>query len=298
MINFGGLADFDVAALKRNATGEALLLPLNRIEPDPEQIRTTIDPAELQGLAASIKTMGLIQPICVRRHPDKKGYYIINVGERRWRACQLLSKSTIAAYIREDFDPFIQAAENIHREGLHPMDIARFVAKHELQGMTRADIARKLGTTASFITQVASLIDAPELLRQALNEGLVRDTRTAYMLAKAWNTHEDAVKTLLASDAPLSRETVARALAAPLTQAPADPVTKAKARRKKIKVTGKPWDALAVEVAGRKGRLPLRAGGEQAHADVWFDNGERAKVELSKIRLLTWTNFNETNSTS
>lgn len=291
MINFNGLADFDVAALKRNATGEALLLPLDKIEPDPDQIRTAIDPAELQGLAASIKSMGLIQPICVRQHPQKKGCYIINVGERRWRASQLLNLTTIAAYIREDFDPFIQAAENIHREGLHPLDVARFIAKHEQQGMTRADIARKLGTTASFVTQVASLIDAPEPLRQALNDGHVRDTRTAYMLAKAWSMHEDAVKTLLASQAPLTRDAVSQALAAPLKHTPVKPTANTQAPRIKSKGTGKPWNALTVEVTGRKGRLPLQAGSEQARAEVWFDDGERKDVELTEIRLLTWTTW-------
>lgn len=291
MISFDGLADFDVAALKRNATGEALMLPLNKIEPDPEQIRTTIDPAELQGLAASIKTMGLIQPICVRQHPQKKGYYIINVGERRWRASQLLKKATIAAYIRNDFDPFVQAAENIHREGLNPLDIARFIAKHEAQGMTRSAIARKLGIAASFITEVASLSEAPQPLLQALNEGRIRDTRTAYLLAKAWDSHGADVEILLAGSAPLTRETVSRALATPPAQVPEHSVRRTKVRRTKCAEMAKPWNALAVEVAGRHGHLPLRAGSGQTRADVWFENGEHESVELSEIKLLSWTTW-------
>lgn len=291
MINLSGLDDFDVSALKRNATGEALMLPLDKIEPDPEQIRTTIDPAELQGLAASIKTMGLIQPICVRQHPQKKGCYIINVGERRWRASQLLEKTTIAAYIRDDFDPFVQAAENIHREGLNPLDIARFVAKHESQGMTRSDIARKLGTAASFITEVASLSEAPQPLLQALNEGRIRDTRSAYLLAKAWDSQGTVVNMLLTGDAPLSRETVTRALVTPPAHTPAHPAKGSKGLRKKCAEIAKPWNAFAVEVAGRHGHLPLRAGDGETCGDVWFDDGERKSVELCEIKLLTWTNW-------
>jgi ParB family chromosome partitioning protein len=291
MINFNGLADFDVTALKRNATGEALILPLDKIEPDPDQIRTTIDPAELQGLAASIKTMGLIQPICVRQHPQRKGCYIINVGERRWRASQLLNKTTIAAYIREDFDPFVQAAENIHREGLNPLDIARFIAKHEAQGMTRSAIARKLGIAASFITEVASLSEAPQPLLLALNEGRIRDTRTAYLLAKAWNSHGADVNMLLAGSTPLTRETVSRALGTPPAHGPEQATTGTRARRTKCAEVAKPWNALAVEVAGRHGHLPLRAGDGQSRADVWFEDGARESVELSEIKLLTWTTW-------
>lgn len=287
MIDFTGLAEFDVAALKHDATGKALLLPLNKIESDPDQIRTSIDPEELQGLAASIESVGLIQPICVRRHPMKKDHYIINAGERRWRAVGLLKRPSIEAYIRDDVDPFVQAAENIQREGLSPKDLARFVTKHENLGMSRAEIARKLGKPKSFITEAAWLADAPKAVLAAIDQGRVPDTRTAYLLAKAWNSQGDVVKALLADKAPLTREAVSEALGGSFLHARMAPTEKKSAVPKGP--SAKPWNALAVEVKGRKGRLSLRPGPNRSSAEVWFDDGAREKVALSDIRLLTWT---------
>jgi hypothetical protein len=96
---------------------------------------------------------------------------------------------------------------------------------------------------------------------------------------------------LLAGSAPLTCKTVTRALVTPPAQVPEHSAKRTKVRRTKCVEVAKPWNALAVEVGGRHGRLPLRAGSGQTRADVWFEDGERESVELSEIKLLTWTTW-------
>ncbi|MGA8053704.1 MAG: ParB/RepB/Spo0J family partition protein, partial [Burkholderiales bacterium] len=215
MMTLDTLKGLDVASLMRDATGRPLALPVDKIEPDPDNIRTKIDPAALKALAETIQSEGLIQPISVRPHPKKKGHYLINAGERRWRAVKLLGRETIDAYVREPFDPYVQAIENLQREDLSALDLAQWVAKREADGESRATIARKLGKPASFITEAATLARAPTPIVAAFDSGQIPDTRTAYLLANAWDTHGATVRALLASDAPLTRAGVVSALAAP-----------------------------------------------------------------------------------
>lgn len=109
----------------RQGTADVLRIPTDMIEPNPFQPRMNFDQEALEELGESIRTLGLIQPITVRRKPD--GRYQIISGERRFRACRATGMEMIPAYIRDTDDQgMLEMAivENIQRENLDPIEVA------------------------------------------------------------------------------------------------------------------------------------------------------------------------------
>ena len=107
------------------ATADIMLIPVDLIEANPYQPRMSFDNEALEGLAESIRSLGLIQPITVRRKSSDR-YQIIS-GERRFRACRLAGLEEIPAYIRDTNDQgMLEMAivENIQREDLDPIEVA------------------------------------------------------------------------------------------------------------------------------------------------------------------------------
>ena len=106
-------------------TADVFRVPTGQISPNPYQPRLSFDSEELEGLAASIRTLGLITPITVRKIAENR-YQIIS-GERRYRACQMVGMTEIPAYIRETDDQgMLEMAivENVQRENLDPIEVA------------------------------------------------------------------------------------------------------------------------------------------------------------------------------
>ena len=106
-------------------TADVFRVPTSQISPNPYQPRLSFDSEELEGLAASIRTLGLITPITVRKIAENR-YQIIS-GERRYRACQMVGMTEIPAYIRETDDQgMLEMAivENVQRENLDPIEVA------------------------------------------------------------------------------------------------------------------------------------------------------------------------------
>lgn len=288
MVKFDALKDFDVSALMTGATGKALALPVSKIEVNPDNIRTkhSLDPVQLEELAATIKSQGLIQPISVRNNPAKKGFYVVNAGERRLRAVRLLGHVTIDSYIQDDFDPYVQAVENLQREELHPLDIARFVAAREAAGDSRTTIAKRLGKSKSFISEVAHLASAPQSIVKAFEDERI-DTRTAYLLTRHYLQSPETVQEWLAGDAPLTRLEVSTALVA-LKPSSKTAATERKRAARGSKSAGNGWNALAVTVRGRHGTLDLAPGTVPNQATVHFADGSQESVVLTQIALKHW----------
>lgn len=207
-LDLSGLEAFKASALLEDATGRPLELPLDAIDFDPKQPRRRVLTETLRELAETIKADGVLQPICVRPHPEHKGRYLINHGERRVRAARLAGLTTIPGFVREDVDPYAQAIENLQREDLLPLDVAAFVMEREQAGDSRAQIARRLGKPRSLITEVAELAQAPPLIRKVHDEGRCRDVRALYLLVRAHREQPQAVATLVAGNAPVTREQV------------------------------------------------------------------------------------------
>ncbi len=160
-------------------------VPLDRIEPNPEQPRLTFDEETLNELAASIIEHGVLQPILVR--PAEPGYYQLVAGERRWRAARIAGLEEIPALIDEiDDDTALEIAiiENLQREDLSPLDEAimyeRMTTEH---GYSLRRLAQKLGKDKGYIENRLRLADAPSEIKQLVS--LRKDTLSAaYELLK------------------------------------------------------------------------------------------------------------------
>src|ERR1700735_1967448 len=215
MGQFEGLKEFDVAALGRNAvsSGKPRELPVARIERDPDNIRRSFDEAAVIQLAETIKADGLLQAITVRRNPQKRDYFLISYGERRYRAVCLLASPTIAAVIDDNFDPYRQAIENLQREELDPLDIADWVEKREAAGDSRIMIAKRIGKPKSYISEIALLIKAPPAIREAFRSRRIPDIRSAYLLARRYDEDPAGVTTWLNGASPITRRILTKTLA-------------------------------------------------------------------------------------
>ena len=143
---------------------------ISMIEPNPNQPRRDFDEDALQELATSIRELGIIQPITVRKIEGSK--YQIIAGERRWRASQLAGLRTIPAYIVtvEDQNAMEMAlVENIQREDLNAIEIA-LAYQHlaETTGMTQAKISERVGKSRAAVTNYMRLLKLPAQVQMAL----------------------------------------------------------------------------------------------------------------------------------
>ena len=144
----------------------------DRLEANPFQPRTVMEPARLEELAASIRESGLIQPLLVRR---AGGRYQIIAGERRWRAAQRLGLATVPVVIRDvPDDRLLELAlvENIQREELSPLEEAQaFQRLHDEFRLTQEDVARKVGRDRSTIANTVRLLRLPAEVREMIAAG-------------------------------------------------------------------------------------------------------------------------------
>jgi ParB family transcriptional regulator, chromosome partitioning protein len=148
-------------------------LPVELIKPNPRQPRTRFDPETLSGLAESIGASGIVQPLLVR--PLADGSYELVAGERRWRAAQEAGLERVPAVIRDGAEPDgLQTAlvENMVREDLNPVDEARACAALvEDLGLTKEELARRLGRSRVAISNPIRLLDLPDAGLELLETG-------------------------------------------------------------------------------------------------------------------------------
>ena len=150
-------------------------IPVSQIEPNPFQPRKEFDEEALSELASSIKTLGLIQPITVRRiNPTK--FQIIS-GERRYRACRMAGVEKIPAYIRETDDVgMLEMAivENLQRENLDPIEIAlSFRRLIEECRLTQEEMAERVGKKRASVTNYLRLLKLSASAQYALKTGKI-----------------------------------------------------------------------------------------------------------------------------
>jgi ParB family chromosome partitioning protein len=154
--------------------GEFQMLPPEAIRPNPSQPRQEFDEPALAGLAESIRTAGVMQPIVVRPDPGGDGYLLV-AGERRWRAASRIALPGIPAVIRDVDDR--QAAEwalieNLQREDLNPLERAeafkRLIDDYQL---THQDIADTVGLDRSSVSNHLRLLELEEPIKAAVGAG-------------------------------------------------------------------------------------------------------------------------------
>ena len=159
----------------QQGSADILRIPVDLIEPNPFQPRMSFDQEALEELAESIRTLGLIQPITVRRKDD--GRYQIISGERRFRACRLSGMDMVPAYIRDTNDQgMLEMAivENIQRENLDPIEIAmsyqRLIDECRL---TQEQMAVRVGKKRASVTNYLRLLKLPAKIQHDLKVGLL-----------------------------------------------------------------------------------------------------------------------------
>ncbi|PAB33125.1 hypothetical protein CC202_09565 [Pseudomonas savastanoi] len=161
----------------------ALEVPLEDVIPDPGQPRKKFDPVKLQKLADVIKGSQLNQPISVQPK-NAEGKYVINIGERRWRACKLAGLATVPVMISDKTDPYDQVTENTEREPLTTMEVADFIARQVEKGDKKGYIAKRLGMRADAVSQHLALATAPAFIQNLGNDTEI-GARTLYELVQA-----------------------------------------------------------------------------------------------------------------
>ncbi|HLO35155.1 MAG TPA: ParB/RepB/Spo0J family partition protein [Candidatus Deferrimicrobium sp.] len=147
-------------------------IPIERIQPNPRQPRQRMDQGELDGLAASIREHGVLQPILVTETLD--GYQLV-AGERRFRASQLAGLERIPAVIRQlaDRDQLeLALVENLQRADLGPLEEAHAYESLASEfAMTHEQIAQRVGRAKSTITNTLRLLDLDPKVQEALVDG-------------------------------------------------------------------------------------------------------------------------------
>lgn len=171
----GGLGRGLSALIPGAAEDSGLLeVPLAAVIPNSRQPRTDFAEEALAALARSIREVGVLQPIVVRR---RDGGYELVAGERRLRAAKLAGLATIPAIVREtdDTDALREALiENIHREDLSPLELAAaFQELLEELGATQEVVADRLGCSRSHIANTIRLLSLPGKVQQLLAESRI-----------------------------------------------------------------------------------------------------------------------------
>ena len=172
-----GYVNKEIVSNRTRTEGNAdvVRIPVGMIEPNPFQPRMSFDTEALEELTSSIRALGLIQPITVRRTDEGK-YQIIS-GERRFRACKAAGMDFIPAYIRTASDQgMLEMAivENIQREDLDPIEVALGYRRLiEECSLTQEQMAARLGKTRASVTNYLRLLKLPAKVQHDLKVGLL-----------------------------------------------------------------------------------------------------------------------------
>ncbi len=226
----------------RDELQELRPIPVDMIDPSPNQPRRAFDEDSLLALAGSIRAQGVLQPVLVRPLPS--GRYELVAGERRWRASRLAELDSIPAIVRRhDNAASLEVAlvENMAREDLNPVEEARACAALvEELGLTREEVGLRVGRTRVAVSNLIRLLDLPDealelIERRDLTEGHGR----ALLLAD-----DHAMRRSLARDAARNRWSV-RELE---SRARAAATVPGRARRRRARPALHPDQAAAIEL--------------------------------------------------
>ena len=152
-----------------------LMLPIHKVEPNPNQPRRDFDPEELQSLADSIALHGVVQPLTVRELPG--GYYQIIAGERRWRAARIAELREIPAVVIEADDRKVTELaliENLQRQDLNPVEEALgYQTLMEEYGLTQEDAAKQVGKSRPAVANALRLLSLSEKVLDMVRTGVL-----------------------------------------------------------------------------------------------------------------------------
>ena len=165
---FGDIPEVD----EENAENSIQMIPIGSIDPNKNQPRKQFAPEALDQLAASIRSVGVIQPIILA--PNGKRYTIV-AGERRWRAARMAELSEVPAIVR-DVEEIrrmeMSLIENIQRTDLNPMEEAQAIhALRQHCGLTQEQVAQRLGKSRSAVANLLRLLSLPQEVADLVASG-------------------------------------------------------------------------------------------------------------------------------
>ncbi len=162
-----------------------LEVPVNAVGPNPKQPRTRFEDETIRSLAASIREVGILQPLVVRRTGD--GAYELIAGARRLRAARVAGLATVPVVLRDsdDSDLLREALiENIHREDLNPIELAEaFRQLLEELGLNQEELADRVGVSRSQIANTIRLLALPMDVQQLLTDERISAGHARALLA-------------------------------------------------------------------------------------------------------------------
>lgn len=192
------LGDFSEEPLEKSAYQ---LLPIYKVEPNPDQPRQDFDEEELQALADSITVHGIIQPLTVREMPN--GYYQIIAGERRWRAARMANLSDVPAVIIEVDDKKameLALIENLQRQDLNPLEEALgYQTLMNEYGLTQEEAAGRVGKSRPAVANALRLLGlCPEVQERVRKGELSAGHARAILQLKSEKKQQEAAQKIVA----------------------------------------------------------------------------------------------------
>ena len=177
------------------------MLPLHKVEPNPDQPRQDFDEEELQSLSDSISVHGVMQPLTVREM--ESGYYQIIAGERRWRAARMADLSEIPAVIIEADDKKameLALIENLQRQDLNPVEEALgYRSLMQDYGLTQEEAAQRVGKSRPAVANALRLLNlCPEVLEKVRSGELSAGHARAVLSLKTEKKQKEAAQKIIA----------------------------------------------------------------------------------------------------
>ncbi|WP_166417746.1 ParB/RepB/Spo0J family partition protein [Cochlodiniinecator piscidefendens] len=199
------MADVNVNEADTNSSGTASadsLVPIERIEPNPDQPRKLFSDDNLAELAESIREKGIIQPLVVRVSPRDSSKFEIIAGERRWRASQIAQLHELPVVIREFSDTEvleIAIIENVQRADLNPVEEAMgYRQLMDRFGHTQDKVAKALSKSRSYIANLLRLLQLPEDVLDLLKDGALSAGHARALITT--NNASELAKVVVAKD--------------------------------------------------------------------------------------------------
>jgi ParB family chromosome partitioning protein len=183
-------------------------IPIVQIEPNPHQPRSYFDEEALVTLTASVREVGVLQPILVRQASPE--HFELIAGERRWRAAQRAGLSTIPAIIRtvEEMESLEHAlVENLHREDLNPLEeAAAYQQLLEEFELTQETVAQRVGKSRSAVANTIRLLQLPPGVQRLVAEGQLSAGHARALLGSPDRSFQEELARLAVSEELTVRE--------------------------------------------------------------------------------------------
>jgi len=194
----------DEPPVAAGSAGGPIELPIDQIDEDPNQPRQKDNPGfteeSIAEIGETIKARGVKSPISVRRNLAIPGRYLINHGARRYRGSKWAGRTSIPAFIDDDYNDIDQVIENVQRNDLTPREVADYIGRQLAKGKQKKEIAKDLGKSPSFVTQHVTLLDLPDPIADAFNSGRSGDVTVINELVTAYKKNAKEVQAWLADE--------------------------------------------------------------------------------------------------